>query len=732
VGCRPQSQAVTANTAAQQGAVHPVAVPDEAFSASVHRLLRDGKSTQERLGLLAGVVTRQLEHANERFSAGQQERGLASLGGAFLLVRSGEFRTEMVSGADGVLSSALSLVAPGGDEGRAIAFLSMQNAITKPGTPARRDNEEHLAALRAWMKDTRKGGSLEALGAEQRVQALRSLVEPTTESLGTAREATVRWIDQSVRMGEERKSGSARPPREDVLEFFRAVHSGAESLAALYLRHGDAAGALAELERTPAARKITPASLYDRLEHAANGGDARAWRDLLSWYWSPDRKDSPSPAGTEGDPSFAIDPNLLKGAIFGAAVEAYRLDPKAPDVSIALATLLVQLGMPEVAPPVLADAVLSQPDPALVSGALGLVLRAIQREEEADDISTARRVYAAADPLMTLGARPELRTKLEPGVAQLRLAMGILETRAGNLSAARPLLESSASMEPSVEALVTLAAIERQAGKNDAALAQLSRALSTPEARQNPLSAGEAHLNVFEIEKDLGASDKAKAALASALGATLDARKRASNPVVKGHSERLLARVLFRFADTAGAARATERAFVAAGQDKHELAATVLEAAQRAFLKKDVSAARTAVGRGLSAEMPDDDLVYAALWLLFTEKDAKARTDGTATRALASIRDDGRWPSRLALWGLGRMKDGELIAAARTTGQKTEAMFYTALAKKIAGEHAADGALAEVAKSSAIDLVEVQLARELLSGPSRFSNGPIPAGVTIP
>ena len=156
-----------------------------------------------------------------------------------------------------------------------------------------------------------------------------------------------------------------RPHREDVLEAYRAFHSGAESLVALYLRHGDAAGALADLDRTPSVRKVTPPSLYERLERAANGGDARAWKDLLIWLWSPDRKDSPTPAGTEGDPEFAIDPNLLKGAIFGTAVEAYRLDPRSPDVSMALGTLLVQLGMPEAAPAVLADAVPPQSDPAL-------------------------------------------------------------------------------------------------------------------------------------------------------------------------------------------------------------------------------------------------------------------------------------------------------------------------------------------------------------------------------
>src|SRR5262249_19478974 len=216
--------------------------------------------------------------------------------------------------------------------------------------------------------------------------------------------------------------------------------------------------------------------------------------------------------------------------------------------------------------------------------------------------------------------------------ARLRLAMGTIETRAGNLAAAKPLLESSVALDPSVEAHLTLAAIERQAGKTDAALGQLTRALSTSEAKQNPLSAADAHLNVFEIQKDRGATDKANAALASALAFTLEGRKRAKDTITKGQAERLLARVLFRFSDAAGTARATERAFVAAGQDKRELAATVLDASQRAFLKKDVSAARAAVNRGLAGELPDDDVVYAALWLSFTEKDAKARSDGTAAR----------------------------------------------------------------------------------------------------
>jgi cellulose synthase operon protein C len=731
VGCRAGGAAPSGKTAAAQGAVNVTAVPDEVFAASLHKLLREGKSTPERLGLLVGVVARQLAHAKDRFAAGQQERGLASINGAFYLVRAGEFRNEMLVGAEPALASAIAVIAPRGDEARAVAFLGMQNGLIAPGTPARRDNDEHMAALRTWMRDIRRDNGLASMGDEQRVQATRSLVEPTAESLRAAREATIQWIERALKMNDERRAGPIRPRREDALEAFRVFRSGAESLAALYLRHGDAAGALTDIERT-AARKITPPSLYERLDRAANGGDATAWRDLLAWLWNPERKDSPGPRNAENDPELAVEASLLKAALFGTAIEAYRLDPTSTDVAAALATLLVQLGLPEGAPLVLADAVVAHPEPALLSNSLGLVFQTILREDEADDSAAARRVYAAAEPLLKLATRPEWKGRLEPGPGRVKLAMGTIETRAGNLTAAKPLLESSVQLDPTVDAHITLAAIERQAGRPQAALEQLTRALATAEAKQHPRAAGEAHLNTFEVLKDLRASDKANAALASALTSSLDARRRAKDAVAKVHAERLLARVLFRFSDTAGATRATERAFVYAGQDKRELAATVLESAQRAFLKKDIAAARTAVTRGLAGELADDDLVYAALWLLFTEKETKTRTDGTAGRALASIKDDGRWPGRLSAWALGKLKDGDLIASARTMGQKTEASFYTALTRKIAGDGAAAKTLAEVANSPAIDLVEVRLARDLLAGPSRFADTPPPAGTPIP
>jgi hypothetical protein len=405
--------------------------------------------------------------------------------------------------------------------------LNLQSAVLPGDNPVRRDADSHLTALKGWMRDNRRANSLEAVGGEQRTQALRSMVEPTTEALNAARDATEAWIEQSLKMQEDRHTVPVRPRREDAIEAFRAFRSGAETLTAIYLRQGDAASALAEIDRT-AARKITPPSLYERLQRAAEGGDALAWRELLAWLWNPERKDSPGPPDNEADPELAVDPNVLKGALFGTAVEAYRLDPLLSDVNIALATLLVQLGLPEAAPLVLADAAVPHPEPAMLSGSLGLVLQAILREDEAEDTASARRIYAAAAPLLTLAARPEFKGRLEPGPGRLELAMGTIETRSGNLGAAKPLLERSTVSEPTVEALLTLAAIERQAGHADSAVALLSRALATPEAKQNPLSAGEAQLGIFEIEKDRGSVDKAKAALTYAQRST-----RASAPATR-------------------------------------------------------------------------------------------------------------------------------------------------------------------------------------------------------
>ena len=52
-------------------------VPDDRFAESLHRVLRDGSASPDRSALLAGVVRRQLAHADKRFAGGRAARASA-------------------------------------------------------------------------------------------------------------------------------------------------------------------------------------------------------------------------------------------------------------------------------------------------------------------------------------------------------------------------------------------------------------------------------------------------------------------------------------------------------------------------------------------------------------------------------------------------------------------------------------------------------------------------------
>jgi tetratricopeptide (TPR) repeat protein len=718
--CHAQRVAAPPARVAEPAVVPPAAVRDAEFASVVHRLLRDGSRSAARESLLAGAIERALHHAGERFVAHQDERGMATLTGAIYLARSGELTPAMVAPSAEALRGAIAFVSQRGDGGRAVALLSFLRATFPADSVERKDVDEHLAALTTWVKETVRGDGVQTLGDTERASVSRALLEANKDTTAAARDSVVRWIERSLRFHEERTAGAPRPRREDMLEAFRAFRSGAQTLVSLYLRNGDGAGAYSELV-TGAVRKITPPSLFDKVDAVGNGGDAAAWRDLLDWLWAPGHGDEDAETGAGDEPEFTIDPDLHKAALWGAAVEAYRRDATQLRLNLALSTLLLQLGLTEVAPLVLADGVVTSPDAVKVNASLRFVLQAIVHEDNAEDPASARRTYASAEPLLRLASRADLARKLDPSPARVQLVMGSIESHAAELSAARALYESSASVEPSADAFVALSAIERQQGKLDAALADLAKALDAPDARKSPLAAGEIRLAAFELRRQQGGLDGAREELSRALSLGLEARKISGRPPLRSRAERLVAHALDRFSDRAGSARAFERAFAAAGEDRRELTTTVLDAASSALVLGDVSGAARAVDRALTAGLADEDLVYVALWAGLVDKSASAQG------ALAGVRDDGRWVGRLASWGLGRIRDQDLVASARTASQRTEATFYVAMARRAAGDvDAATRGLREVAGSAAIELMEVRIARDLLAGPARNLAGPPP------
>jgi tetratricopeptide (TPR) repeat protein len=705
-----------------EGQVTPHEVPDADFAASVHRILRDGSSSAERLGLLVGVVRRQLSHASQRFGAGHEAQGTASVIGALYLVRVGEGRKEMIDAAgEKALGMAIDRLSPRGDEGRSLALMKMRAAALDPSSPAKAEIDQHLAALDQWMRDTRTGGPMRRLGAEERAMVARALLDPQEASLEAASNAVNAWISQAIRYNEDFRQTGKRPEREEAIEASRALESGGATMAALYLRYGDAKGALEHIDGTQAKRVIQP-GLYARIRSAAVSDDGKA-RDWLALAAAFSREDA-----DEADPETDLDPELMAAGLWGCSIEAYRRDPANLDGALLLARSLIRFGLPEVAPLVLSDALGPDAPPGALSAAMELLLGAIGRSAEIEDLDSARRAFHAGAGLLAQADRQQSKARVEPSPSRVRSVMAMIEIRAGNLAGARPLLKAALAQEPSASGFTTLAMVERQAGDRAAALAAVEQALRAPDARVALLDVTEAHVTAFELHRDASSTAQAKGSLDAALANAMVARQMGGNAATRARAERLLGRILEGYGESKGASRAFERALGLAGNDRSTLGAAMLDAIGRALVRRDLGAARAALKRGLDGDANDDDLVYGGLWVQLLEHELKATADGTVERALRAGSKTA-WIGKLTAWASGKLSDSDLGAAAQNASQKVEAAFYTAMAKKVIGDPGADQKLRAVAQSPVIDLLEVQLARELLAPRVRAD---LPGNVQIP
>ncbi len=721
-GSGPAATQPVKSANAASGPVHPVSVSDDAFGKSTHQLLIDGTPSQERMDLLAGVVKHQLERAQKRFVSGHPDAGVAALTGAFFLLRSGEMHPEMFKGRSLALIAAVDEAARVGNEGRALALYRLLDQ-TLPEGRTKKDVEGHLAALAKWAGATGNGGPMQAAGAEQRRAVERALLEATPEAISRAQEATVKWMQKALSSNIGEQPITSNNEREEAIEAYRAIRAGGAALTALYLRYGSPGGALDALSQADLLRVIPP-RLRELLERAAEEGDPEAWEDLFRLFDSADMSEQPETA---------LSAELARGAAFGAAVELFRLEPKSLRGAMPLAVLLPQYGMAEVAPLLLADVIDQKSDPEALGWALALVLRAIVSEDEVGQLPAARRVFEAAKPLLELSRTPRFAKSVRPNAARLAYVMGALELRSGELERARPHIETAVREEPTVEALTALARIDRQRGELQDALTSLKGVIELAQRQGDPFAEAEAQNTVFEIRRDLGEPQKAEQVLRKALDRALDARQTARSAVNQAQAERLLARVLEHYGDEDALRRATERAFEASLSDTHQLTATIVDASRRALTNGDLALARDAVHRAVDAQLEPEDVVYVALWLKLLERKLGVPSDGTAEEALASVNDPSRWIGRLRAWGLGKLSDQALLESARNRVQLTEAKFYTAMAKRAGGEEElALSKLREVARSEAVELVEVTIARDLLADHQRPMDFNLPRNVVLP
>jgi cellulose synthase operon protein C len=179
-------------------------------------------------------------------------------------------------------------------------------------------------------------------------------------------------------------------------------------------------------------------------------------------------------------------------------------------------------------------------------------------------------------------------------------------------------------------------------------------------------------------------------------------------------AERLLGRILDAAGDRVGGALALERSLTAAAAESPLLGPAMIGAIARALVVRDLTQARATLQRGIDADVEEEDLVYGALWLGFLEQTLREAPDGKVERVLGRAALGTSWTSKLARWARGKLDDAGLRSLARSYSEKVEAEFYLAMKARLAGDPKASAALARVAQNPLIDLMEVDLARELL------------------
>ncbi len=714
-GCAQKAAGAKAPVAA--GAVVPSEVSNADFAPQVSRLLLSRERNEEDLRVLAGAVRRQLTRAEARFADRKTEAGSEALTGAFLLLQTGELAPSVLRGMEAPLLHGADEAARVGNAGRARALYRTLEPLLPPG-PRREDVTDHLKALDAWSQATATESRLETAGRLQRASVQEALIDTTPQALATARDHISAWVHAALGSDIAEKPITTPDERDEALEAYRAVRGGGAILAGLYLRHGDPLGGLRAIDEAELTRVVPPA-LRDRLQRAGEDDDAQAWLDLFRLY----------DGSTESEtPETALDPDLARGAAFGAALGLYRSSPGDAEAAMPISMLLVELGMSDVASSLLAQNIDRRASAESVSWALTLVLRAMVSEESVGNVDGARRTFDNARPLLVLAEEPRF-SQVTPRPGRLQYLMGALEVKAGRLDRALPLIRESVKTTPTIPALQSLAAIERQNGHPEEALRSLSAAIGLARSAGDVITEAECEEIAFQIHRERGQAEPATAALARALDRARAAQELDGAQENIARIERLLARIYEHYREPLAARKASMRALEASRSNVHQIAATLTDIARRGLVMGDLRSARLATQEALQAELPPEDLVYIALWQRLLERQLGAR-DGLAEEAFTALSDSSPWISNLRDWARGRINDQALYAAAKDEAQRTEATFYAAMAARVAGQPGGgEEGLKRVAQSPVIDLVEVAIARDLTAPPMEPK---LPAGAKTP
>lgn len=686
--------------------------PDD-FARQAHALLLSEERNQESKLRLAGIVQYQLTRANQLFDDGHVVEAEDMVTGALLLLRHDDELISATRDQESALFQAANAAARTGDAGRAGALYELTLNVAKDPLVIA-EAREHLAALKSWNADTDGTTALSKAGETTRRALARAVVDPQAEAYLDARDAIIQWMHTALTSSTMEQQPESSAEREQALEAYRAIRTGAPALVALSLRQGSPGAALGALEEANLDRALPP-GLASLIEDAEKKNQPEAWLELFRQLESLREEE-----GTETSlPRYVLD-----AATFWSAIKLYRAAPGKLEYAMPLGMTLVEFGMPAVASSLLSQNADNKSDKQALAWSLTLVLRGLLELSRTDQLHDARRSYTEAAGLLKLA---DEMPGVGPGSADAESLMAALEARHGFVERALPLLESSVKRAPSPEALLRLAQLQAQQGELPKAERSILSAIDLSQKSGNLLLEARAEEALFRAHRGAGDHEKAEAALGRALSRTLVLRKMEVSTVETATVERQLARLLEYYGKTREMRQAYLRALDASRSSALELEITLTDMSRAALTAGDLSLGRRATQSALDFGLAPENSIYIALWHQLLEKRMGTRADGVSREVLMRAGKASGWLDTLRRFGLGEIEAATLGAAAKGIPEKAEANFYATLdhgPSELQKSH-----LLPIADSAAVDLIEVRIAQDLLLNGKVYA---LPEGVEIP
>lgn len=686
----------------------------EEFATQANQILLSKQRDQKAKLLLAGAVQYQLLRAEKLLDAGFDREAEDVVAGALLLLRHDDELLSATRGRERALLAAAHAAARAGDAGRAEALYELTLLVSE-NKQVKLDVQEHLHAISGWYETTAGDTSLEQIGAQVRRELSRSMVDPRAEVFLNAQSALISWMRAALSSRAGENEISSRRERELALEAYRAIRSGGPAMIALNARQGTPAGAIVALEDADLERALAP-ELRALLEATAEDDLPEAWQALFRQLEN---------LRSEGGSETRLPRYVADGAAFWAAIQLYRSAPGQIEHAMPLSMVLVEFGMAEVASSLLAQNSTDDTSAEALNWSLSLIMRGLLELSRTDQLEAARRSFQEATPLLAR-ASSKNKNKNVPGLARAQALMAALESRHGFVKQALPLLEAATKAEPHPTTLQKLASLYAQAGAQEKALTTLRLSVEVSQKAGNLLEESRSEEAIYRLLRDTPRRQEGIQSLHRSLKRITVLRNMGLPSGQTAAVERHYARVLEYFGKSRDVRAAYLRALDSSRGSALELEITLTDMARAAFTHDDLPLSRTATAKALSLGLPEENSIYIALWQSLLETKLKAAPDGLAHQIFADAHGAQGWLKVLRMWRLGRLKTGDLDKEANSIPDQTEAAFYQALSNNASTE-----ALKKIATSTAMDLIEVRIAQDLLSVAQNAAPPAWPSDVTV-